>query len=169
MVSLTTMPVLDKEATVQNISPSELSQRVAVIKRFRELLKAQRDRFQIYLNALDKQKNVIETGTADDLLRHVEMEEKIVEDIFSIQKVINPLEEMYRSTKTDETEDEVSGLKDALENLKSEAAVLSARNRDLLAKRMEEIRAEINILKSNAYARRRFDSGPAPSLVDING
>ena len=182
MVSLTTMPVLNKEATVQNISPSELSQRVAVIKRFRELLKAQRDRFQAYLNALDKQKNVIETGTADDLLRHVEMEEKIVEDIFSIQRVIEPLEDMYRrgtsasgfggglgSTKIDETEDEVSGLKNALESLKSEAALLSARNRDLLAKRMAEIRSEINSLKSNAYARRRFDSGPAPSLVDLQG
>ena len=169
MLSLTTMPVLNKEAAVQNISPSELSQRVAVIKRFRELLKAQRDRFQAYLNALDKQKDVIETGTADDLLRHVETEEKLVEDIFSIQRVINPLEKMYRSTQTDETEDEVSGLKDALENLKSEAAILSARNRDLLAKRMVEIRSEINSLKSNAYARRRFDSGPAPSLVDING
>ena len=169
MVSLTTMPVLSKETTVKNISPSELSQRVAVIKRFRELLRAQRDRFQAYLNALDKQKNLIETGNADELLRHVEMEERIVEDIFSIQKVIDPLEDMYRSTKIEETEDEVSSLKNALEGLKSEAALRSARNRDLLAKRMEEIRAEINSLKSNAYARRRFDSGPAPSMVDITG
>ncbi|MCL2007143.1 MAG: flagellar biosynthesis protein FlgN [Treponema sp.] len=150
----------------QSISAAELQQRVAVIKRFRELLRAQRDRFQVYLNTLDRQKDIIENGNADDLIRHVEMEEKIVEDIFSIQKVIDPLELMYNSTKKD---DEVSNLKDVLEGLKSEAITRSARNRDMLAKRMVEIRSEIKSLKTNAYTRRNFDSGPKPTVVDISG
>ena len=92
------MPAPEKTSKT-TLSQSELNQRVAVIKRFKELLKAQRDRFQSYLSALDKQKDVIERGTADDLMRHVELEEKIVADIFSIQKVIDPLEEMYRSAR----------------------------------------------------------------------
>ena len=150
----------------KEISPSELSQRVAVIKRFRELLKAQRDRFQVYLNTLDRQKEVIERGTAEDLLRHVEMEEKIVEDIFSIQRVIDPLELMYNSVKKD---DEVSSLKGVLEGLKTEAVTRSERNRDLLTRRMEEIRSEIKSLKNNAYSRRNFKPEPSPSLVDIRG
>ena len=166
MVGLMTIPVLSENATKKDISPSELSQRVAVIKRFRELLKAQRDRFQAYLNTLDKQKDVIERGTADAILQHVELEEKIVEDIFSIQKVIDPMEEMYRSAEKD---DDVSGLKDALEGLKVEAATRSVRNRDLLAKRMAEIRSEIKSLKSSAYTRRSFNSGLAPSFVDLKG
>ena len=183
MIALMAMPTLPAK---QEISSSELSQRVAVIKRFKELLKAQRDRFQAYLNALDKQKDVIEGGTADDLLRHVELEEKIVSDIFSIQKVIDPLEKMYQSVR-DETPvksglkpealknndktgaDDVNGLKEILDNLKTEAVIRSERNRELLTKRMAELRSEIKSLRSNAYIRRPLNSGPAPSLVDLKG
>ena len=186
MVALLNMPVLNTSKKV--ISQKELGQRVAVIKRFKELLKAQRDRFNSYLDALDKQKDVIERGTADDLIRHVELEEKIVADIFSIQKVIDPLEEMYHSIALEipgshthketaaksgqaagKPDEEVSGLKKALENLKSEAVVRSEINRELLAKRMAELRSEIKSLKSNAYSRRNVDISPRPAQIDING
>lgn len=175
-----------------DISPAELSHRVAVLKRFKELLKAQRDRFEAYLSALDNQKDVIRQGTADDLLRHVELEEKIVSDIFSMQKVIDPLEKMYQSVRTDvpagasraggfasgasradssgdSGEDEVVGLKEALEGLKAEAVIRSERNRELLAKRMAELRSEMKSMRSGAYSRKRFDNGPAPSLIDLKG
>jgi len=170
----------------KEISPAELSQRVAVLKRFKELLKAQRDRFQAYLNALDKQKDVIETGSTDDLLRHVELEEKIVQDIFSIQKVIDPLEKMYQAIRPgaplgvpaksaptpagkESGDDEVISLKEALDGLRAEAAVRSEQNRELLAKRMADLRSEIKSLKKNAYASRRFDSTPPPSYIDLKG
>ena len=186
MTALMAMPVLTGNASKKDISPTELSKRVAIIKRFKELLKAQRDRFQAYLNALDKQKDVIQRGTADDLLRHVELEEKIVSDIFSIQKVIDPLEEMYQSVKIETpakiglqsnrpmpgekaAEEEVSGLKETLESLKAEAVLRSERNRELLAKRMAELRSEIKSLRSNAYAHRKFDDGASPSLIDLKG
>ena len=187
MVALMSMPVLSSGTSKKAISSSELSQRVAVLKRFKELLKAQRDRFRTYLDTLDKQKDVIEKGTADDLLRHVELEEKIVEDIFSIQKVIDPLEELYRSLKpagesglkssvnkssgNTSGDDEVSDLKTALEGLKAEAVVRSGQNRELLSKRMEELRSEIKSFRGSAYARGRspFGSAPAPSQIDIKG
>ena len=181
MVALMAMPALPGGASKKDISLSELSQRVAVIKRFKELLKAQRDRFRAYLDALDRQKDVIERGTADDLLRHVELEEKIVADIFTIQKVIDPIEEMYRSARVEgpvntgkksggkQDEDEVSGLKEALEGLKAEAVIRSGQNRELLAKRLAELRSEIKSLRSNAYARRGIDTTPAPTQIDIKG
>jgi len=174
----------------KNISPDELKKRVAVIKRFKELLTAQRDRFRAYLDALDKQKEVIEKGSADDLLLHVELEEKIVEDIYSIQKVIDPLEELYHSIapeiahehsptgaglKAGEThageksEEEVSGLKKALESLKNEAVVRSGVNRELLAKRMTELRSEIKSLRGSLYARRPRDTATVPTQIDIRG
>ena len=80
--------------TAVDISPEELAQRVAILKRFKILLTQQRDRFRAYLEMLDKQQEIIENGNTDDLLAHVNLEEKIVADIFSIQKVIDPLEEM---------------------------------------------------------------------------
>jgi uncharacterized small protein (DUF1192 family) len=181
MVGLMAMPVISEHSS-KEISCTELGQRVAVLKRFKELLKAQRDRFNSYLKALDKQKDVIQSGTTDDLLRHVELEEKIVADIFSSQKVIDPLEEMYQSVRVktpakgrpkpgekETGEEEVISLKEALDGLKAEAVVRSERNRELLAKRMAELRSEINSLKSGAYARRKFENNIGPSLIDIKG
>ena len=170
------------EGGSKGISAAELNQRVAVLKRFKELLKTQRDRFQAYLTALDKQKDVIQSGSTDDLIRHVELEEKIVADIFSIQKVIDPLEEMYqavtvkkpakssqKSSAKEAGEDEVISLKEALDGLKAEAIVRSERNRELLAKRMAELRSEINSMKRNSYARRKFETSTGPSYIDIKG
>ena len=189
MVALMSMPTLG--ASGKGISEKELSQRVAVLKRFKELLKAQRDRFRTYLDMLDKQKNVIERGTADDLIQHVELEEKIVADIFSIQKVIDPLEKMYHAItpeiprgnsytaarlKTGENrtggkpDEEVSSLKLALEDLKNEAVLRSELNRELLAKRMAELRSEIKSMQGNAsYSRRNVDISPRPTQIDIRG
>ncbi|GHV91695.1 hypothetical protein AGMMS50268_21980 [Spirochaetia bacterium] len=167
-----------------DISPEELEQRVAILKRFRTLLVEQRDRFRSYLEVLDKQKDVIENGSADELLAHVELEEKIVADIFSIQKVIDPLEEMYRAVNSGKpglaagapqgVRDDVPDLKSALEGLKSEVVIRSNRNKELLSRRMVEIRSEIKTLRNNPYAasarRSSFSSevGTA-SLIDIKG
>jgi len=152
---------------------------VAVLKRFRELLMAQRDRFRSYLEALDKQKKTIETGTAEDLIQQVELEEHIVTDIFSIQKVIDPLEELYDSLSPPAPplpmegkapEEEVPRLKAALEDLKSEAIRRSERNKGLLSQRMEELRGEIKSLRANPYTNRRpaFREA-ASSLVNLEG
>jgi hypothetical protein len=164
------------KAPAGSISAGELSQRVAVLRRFRALLAEQRDRFHSYLEALDRQRQVIETGTAEELMAHVDLEEKIVTDIFSIQKVIEPMDEMYRTVYSGSAGlsgqtggDEVSGLKSALEGLKKEAAARSGRNRELLSRRMAEIRAEIKALRSNPYLQSSRSAVPLPRLVDISG
>jgi hypothetical protein len=164
-----------------NIDSAELAQRVAVLRRFKILLTQQRDRFRSYMDLLEKQQSVIESGSAEDLLTYVEIEEKIVADIFSIQKVIDPLEEMYytvlskdagkTSVRIDNPE-EVSGLKASLEKLKSEAVIRSTKNKELLSKRMLELRQEIKSLRNNPYAakgRQSFADSNSASLIDIKG
>ena len=164
----------------EEIDSGELAQRVAVLKRFKTLLSQQRDRFRSYLNLLDKQQNVIESGSADDLLTYVEIEEKIVADIFSIQKVIDPLEDMYYTITSGkspdkfavkENTDDVSGIKASLDNLKREAIIRSTKNKELLSKRMVELRMEIKHLRNNPYAagRKSFGDTNTASLVDIQG
>jgi hypothetical protein len=159
-----------------DIGQNELRRRVAILKRFRELLSQQRERFAQYLNVLDKQKESIEKGGADELISHVELEEKIAGDIFAIQKVIDPLEAMYKTlvsaagTGFSSEEQELPGLRAALEELKVEAVIRSDRNRVLLTRRMEEIREEMKKLRANPYvARRSVYSAETPSLVDISG
>jgi type I site-specific restriction-modification system R (restriction) subunit len=168
------------ESSPQEIDGEELSRRIAVVKRFRALLQEQRDHFHSYLEVLDRQKDVIEKGNAESLLNHVELEEKIVADIFSIQKVIDPLEEMYQAAVSGYNRAEtfhaqentgVPALKAALESLKTEAAVRSRENRELLSRRMEEIRDEIKILRGNPYLQKRpvYGSIDTASLIDITG
>jgi uncharacterized small protein (DUF1192 family) len=159
------------------LSQKEVTQRVAILKRFKEMLKAQRDRFQAYLDALDKSREVIARGTTDELIHHVELEEKIVADIYSIQKVIDPLEEMYRTAKrsgvsaSKAADDDVPSLKAALDGLKTEAVARVGRNKDLLSKRMAELRSEIKSLRSNPYTKRQqgYGNSAPPSRVDISG
>jgi DNA-binding transcriptional regulator GbsR (MarR family) len=171
------MAAIVDQVTV-DIDSAELAQRVAILKRFKILLTQQRDRFKNYLELLDKQQGVIESGSPEDLLKYVEIEEKIVADIFSIQKVIDPLEEMYYSISgkdpeklTPENQDEVPGLKASLERLKSEAVIRSTQNKELLSKRMVELRSEIKALRNNPYAKGRpsFGAANTASLVDIKG
>ncbi len=163
------MAALVKSQVQEEISSEEVARRVAVLRRFKELLSQQRDRFREYLTVLDKQKDVIEGGSAEDLLSHVELEEKIVANIFSIQKVIDPLEAMYKASFP-QRESDVPSLKAALQELQSEAAVRSKRNQELLSKRMAELRTEIKLLKGNPYARRPSYSGEnTASLIDIKG
>jgi hypothetical protein len=152
----------------------ELDQRVAILRRFRALLAEQRERFRAYLEELDKQKDVIENGNTEELIAHVEMEEKIVADIFAIQKVITPLDRMYQGLSAPDRsggEAEVQGLKSALDSLKKEAVLRSSRNKETLSRRMLEIREEIKTLRTNSYRPGVAPlSRPAgPSLVDITG
>ena len=166
------------------LSKEEVKRRVAILNRFRELLSQQRDHFRQYLEVLDKQKDVIEKGSADDLVVHVELEEKIVTDIYAIQKVIDPLEALYQASfpagnagsaamNTAVFDGEVRELPDlrkALMELKTEAVARSDRNRELLSKRMEELRQEIKTLRTNPYAIHRSSySLEGAALVDIKG
>ena len=177
--------IADEVNTAAEIDSAELAQRVAILKRFKTLLSQQRERFRSYLNLLDKQQNVIESGSAEDLLTYVEIEEKIVADIFSIQKVIDPLEEMYNAVVSDKnpvksrlniensnTQEEVPSIKASLEVLKSEAVIRSTKNRESLSKRMLELRQEIKSLRNNPYAsigKSAFSNSNKASLVDIHG
>jgi hypothetical protein len=138
-------------------------------ERIRELLRSQRDRFREYLTVLDKQQDVIERGDTEALLAHVELEEHILRDIFNIQKVILPLEDLYHTLSADD--EETISLKASLEGLKREAAARSERNRELLSGRMAKIRQEIKNLRGNPYAARRsiYADSVAPSLVDLKG
>jgi len=184
------MPVALKE-TKTEISESELAQRVAVIKRFKELLIQQRERFRNYLAVLDRQQLLIGYGSADEITAHVELEEQIVADIFSIQKVIEPMEVMYNAVggaaqgggadaDSDDlskfgtfiTINDVPALKATLEDLKTQAVVRSVRNRDLLSSRMEEINADIQTLKNNPFiSKARFSlyQNAVPASIDIMG
>jgi hypothetical protein len=150
----------------QSLSPDELAERVAILHRFRDLLTQQRDRFRSYLTVLEKQQTYIESGDTDELLSYVELEEQIITDIHSIQKVIDPLEKMYHMDDND-----VSALKTSLEDLKTQAVARSSHNKELLSTQMGEVRSEITVLRNNPIRGKRspYSDSDTASIIDIEG
>jgi hypothetical protein len=149
----------------------EMGQRVAALRRFRELLVQQRAKFENYLKVLDHERADIESGDVDKLAAHVEIEEAIVSEIFTFQKVIDPLEQIYRAAYPAAGQDpELPELRGTLDELKREVLRRNAENRALLKRKMEVVRAEIagfrNPLASRSSVYARQGEG---SLVDIRG
>ena len=131
----------------------------AILKRHKELLCAQCDYFQVYLEVLGKQKEVIKHGGVENILAYVEAGEKISADIIAIQKVIDPLEKTSPSSKNYE----IIKIKTALERLNQTLRLQIEENKVLLSNRMASLAAEIKAIQENPM-RSRIST---PSYVDI--
>jgi hypothetical protein len=154
----------------------EIERRVALLRRFRELLAEQRGKFERYLHVLDHEKADIESGDIDRLVAHVEIEEQVVSEIYTFQKVIDPLDELYRAAFAasagfpggDGTD--VPELKGALDELKGEVIRRNKENRVLLGRRMELLRGEIAGFRNPLASRKSvYSGGGEGGLVDISG
>ncbi|MBN1520410.1 MAG: flagellar export chaperone FlgN [Spirochaetales bacterium] len=154
----------------RTLPKAELDERVAVLKRFRELLARQRDKFQAYLELLDRQKSDIERDDVDALVAHVELEQGIVAELYSVQKVIDPLEDMYRVAYAGAEPEGITELKGTLDTLKEEVAARNAENRSLLRQRMDMLRHKIMSI-SNPYTKKKsvYADQPEPTALDIKG
>jgi phosphoglycerate-specific signal transduction histidine kinase len=150
------------------------AQRAAIIRRLQKLLNQQCECFHSYLTVLEKQHACIESGSEDSILAHLALEEQRVAEIITIQKVIEPLEIMYRNAgSSPAADDSIPALKVRLEELYYQTKVQSERNRERLSGRISDIRADINVLRNNplvSNARRSLFSGAGTaSIIDIKG
>jgi hypothetical protein len=142
---------------------NDTAQKIAILRRLRAMLLRQREKFQAYLSLLEHEESSIQTGEAEKLLSQVEMEQAIVAEIFTLKKVIEPLETLYQAAYPG-TESTVPRLKATLEVLRQQVIAHNASNRRLLKMRMDELRQEISSLRSwpkTAYAE------AVPTLIDI--
>ena len=156
------------------LTQTELATRVSMLKRFRQLLIEQRERFRHYLDSLDTQKNIIANGSVDELAAHVELEEKIVADIVSIEKCIQPMRTFYETAKSSQAGQELSDVPEltaALDNLKLEAARRVTENKELLQSRMSALRGELKNLRANPFTRGRRSvfADTQPAFLDLKG
>lgn len=149
---------------------AELEQRVLVLKRFRELLLRQQEKFQNYLELLDRQKKDIENDEIDGLVAHVEAEQAIVADIFAVQKVIDPLEDMYKAAYMGKEPDGIGEIKSSLTRLKDTVVEKNAENRALLKQRMAMLRQQVMTI-SSPYTKKKsiYADQAEPVNLDIKG
>lgn len=154
----------------QVLSRQEIDQRVAVLKRFKALLQEQRKKFSDYLVVLETQERSIHEENIDALVHHTELEQSIIGDIFTIQKVIDPIEEMYRLGMPDKDDTEVVRLKSDLNKLQSQVMGQNQKNRELLQSRMADLRQEmISIKPDYRYSKQALSKQEvSASLVDIS-
>jgi len=160
------------------LSNEELSQRVAIIKRFKSLLEQQKAKFQEYLNVLELQQGKIEKEDAEAILAHTQLEEQIVSNIGTLQKVIVPIEQMYNSFGSPRllnTEEKALGIslskvQSDLNDLHSRIQIQTEQNQALLRAHMASIRQQLSDMK-NPYRNTRSVYAPSQgigSLVQIN-
>ena len=154
----------------QVLSRQEIDQRVAVLKRFKALLQEQRKNFSDYLVVLETQERSIHEENIDALVHHTELEQSIIGDIFTIQKVIDPIEEMYRLGMPDKDDTEVVRLKSDLNKLQFQVIDQNQKNRELLQSRMADLRQEmISIKPDYRYSKQALSKQEvSASLVDIS-
>jgi uncharacterized protein YoxC len=141
----------------------------------RYLLLAQRDQFQRYLKVLDNQRKVLEQGSAEIIAFYAELAEKVLGDIFHIQKVIDPLESLYqagvlsRDPEADSLHAELLDIKKVLKRLQKEVKGQIEENKELLFKRMTLLNADIKAMKRSPLGKRFsvYANPGTPSLVDL--
>jgi hypothetical protein len=138
----------------------------AVLVRLRGMLLRQREKFAAYLDVLEREEGAIREDDADRLAACVELEGSVIADIYTLKKVIDPLEDLYQAAWPGR-EPVVTELESTLERMSAEVIEKNAANRALLRQKMDEMRLEIASLRRWPRPTSTFAAAAAPSLVDI--
>ena len=150
-----------------DLTHQEIEERVKILKKLRDSLLNQRTKFQQYLEVLEHQELDIVENDIEKLQHHSELEKAIVHEIFTFQKVVDPLEEMYRAVYPAQ-EPEIPKLKTTLEKMKTQVIERSKQNQDLLRRKMDEIRDEIKGIKKMRKSKSIYGgSANTSSMIDI--
>ncbi len=130
----------------KELSKEELDERVAILKRFRKLLEQQRSKFQEYLMVLESQEGKITEENTDSIMAHTELENQIVKNLASLQKVIVPMQGMYNAIMPGvpvADNARVEQLQLDLANLQKQVLAQNERNRSLLQSQMNRIKNQL--------------------------
>ena len=142
----------------KELSKEELDERIAILKRFRKLLEQQKNKFQEYLMVLESQEGKITEENADSIMAHTELENQIVKNLASLQKIIVPMQGMYNAIVPGvpvADNAKVEQLQLDLANLQKQVLAQNERNRSLLQSQMSKIKNQLgNMNLMNPYRGR---------------
>jgi DNA repair exonuclease SbcCD ATPase subunit len=147
------------------MSSTVAEERVSILRRLREMLLRQREKFQGYLDSLEREESAIAGGDVERLQAQLTYEREVVAEIRALAKVIRPLEDLYQAAYP-EREDTVPALQAALRKMGARVQERSARNRAALKAKMEDLRMEISGLRAWPRPRSPFRE-VTPTLIDI--
>ncbi len=143
------------------LTQTQIEERVAVLKRFRALLEQQREKFREYLQVLECQQGKIEVDDGDALFAHTRLEEQIVSSIENLQKVIEPVQNMYNAVASggelgEEDKNSVQKMQAELAALQKKVLIQNQHNQNLLKIHIEQIKKQIaEVHRANPYIGKR--------------
>ena len=148
------------------VDTSQTQGRVAILKRLKEHLLRQRAKFENYLLVLDKEEESIRSGNLEALKAQVELEKGIVEEIYAFQRVIDPLQDMYRVAYPT-ADPELPAIETSLEHLRIQVLAHNEHNRSLLREGLATLRQEIHSLRMPKQAKSSYGDVDTASVIDI--
>jgi len=137
-----------------HLSEQELNERVRILHKLRGLLEEQRTKFREYLNVLEKQEQSIADEDTEKLLAHTELEQRIIDGIGNLQKVIKPMEALYKSSHGSYSQTDIPILQADLAQLQSKILQQNEKNRSMLRVHIANIKTQMNRIK-NPYRGNR--------------
>jgi phage shock protein A len=146
---------------VTSLSTAEFNERVTILRRFKQALARQRDRFRAYLDRLEQRSAA--DDPKDDLEFYVELERSVVHEIARFERTIEPLETLYRAHDPDGSS-EIPVLRDALYRTRDEVLRRTRENEQTLRDQVDALRGEIAALRQGRSSR-RGPAVPAPSAA----
>jgi hypothetical protein len=159
--------------TVQiDVAAIDFAERISVLARFRQLLEDQRKKLQDYLYLLEKQEKTILSDNTDAAINYCALEQDILENISTLQRVILPIEGMYREiygTQMVHKDDfEIPKLQANLEKLRRQVQSQNESNRELLRSRLSQVRSQIDTFNLFRLSRSIYaDDTESASLLEI--
>ena len=145
---------------------TDIDERVAILKRLRETLLSQRDKFVLYMQVLEQQELDIREGDTSKLGDHMDLEQAVVSELVTFQRVISPLQDMYRAAYP-QRENEIPQIEASIEKLKERVLERNQKNRDLLRESIGHLRKKILDIRANRKLGPLFTTEPEPTLIDI--
>jgi hypothetical protein len=158
---------MERIETVLDLNDEELRERINLLKRLRRMLEVQRDKFRAYLSVLEKQEASILAGDTDALEAQAAMEQQIIREILSVQKVVRPLDDMYRRVYPRRKE-EITSLQTSLDHLREQVLLRNEQNRELLSRQRDELKKKIAALKIPKGRKSVYGRNAGPSMIDIS-
>ena len=121
---------------------------------------------------LEKQQKSISEENPESLIAHTELEQQVVKNIASLQKVIVPMSNMYKSVSANNNDKEAQSilqLQNELTDLQEKVLKQNEINRDLLRVHIESIRTQIQNFKNPYRNARSVYAQPqkVASLVEV--
>ena len=154
-------------ATRSDSSTDTVSRRAAVLRQLKKNLEKQREKLLSYLDILEHEEKDIDRGNLENLTTHVDMERAVIREIQSFQKIIDPLEKLYKAAYPDK-EEEIPALKTSLVKLTDQIVRRNRANRNLLKKEMARIESELSGMRIPPRKKEIFNLREASTILDIS-